>query len=84
MAVRVAERGDKTEPARIAVGNGGLFGQGIFRGAQTRPNSTESTDLYGRVAAAATCCRLGFQAVEGIGRCPDIMPVTGVPLAAGR
>jgi rod shape determining protein RodA len=112
--------GYNTEQARIAVGNGGLFGQGLFHGTQTRAGfvpeqhtdfiftvageelglvgaavligllglviwralaiSAESTDAFGRVAAAGIACWLGFQAFQNIGMCLGIMPVTGVPL----
>jgi rod shape determining protein RodA len=112
--------GYNTEQARIAVGNGGLFGQGLFHGTQTRAGfvpeqhtdfiftvageelglvgaavligllglviwralaiSAESTDVFGRVAAAGIACWLGFQAFQNIGMCLGIMPVTGVPL----
>ena len=33
---RPARAGYNVEQARIAVGNGGLFGQGLFHGSQTR------------------------------------------------
>ncbi len=35
--------GYNTEQARIAVGNGGLFGEGLFSGSQTRPASCRSS-----------------------------------------
>ena len=115
--------GYNTTQARIAIGNGGLFGQGLFDGSQTRSRfvpeqhtdfiftvageelgligagvlivlfavllwralhiSLHADDMFGRVAAAGIACWFAFQTFQNIGMCLGIMPVTGVPAAAG-
>ncbi|HSE56445.1 MAG TPA: rod shape-determining protein RodA [Nocardioidaceae bacterium] len=112
--------GYNTEQARIAIGNGGVFGQGLFDGSQTKSGfvpeqhtdfiftvageelglvgsavliallgvvlwraltiASRADDLFGRLAAGGIACWFGFQALQNIGMCLGIMPVTGVPL----
>ena len=112
--------GYNTTQARIAIGNGGLFGQGLFDGSQTQSGfvpaqhtdfvftvageelglvgagaiivlfgllllralriAAHAHDMFGRLAAGGIACWFGFQAIQNIGMCLGIMPVTGVPL----
>src|SRR6478752_3397280 len=83
--------GYNTTQARIAIGNGGLFGQGLIGAGvlillfavllwRALYISQHADDMFGRVAAAGIACWFAFQTFQNIGMCLGIMPVTGVPL----
>jgi rod shape determining protein RodA len=81
--------GYNVNQARIAIGNGGVFGQGLFHGSQTQNAFVpeQHTDFVFTVAgeelgliATGVVCWFAFQAFENIGMTLGIMPVTGLPL----
>jgi rod shape determining protein RodA len=77
--------GYNTEQARIAVGNGGLFGQGLFHGSQTRAGfvpeqhtdfiftvAGEELGLVGAATLIALLCVVVWRALVIAGRSDDV------------
>jgi len=77
--------GYNTEQARIAVGNGGLFGQGLFHGTQTRAGfvpeqhtdfiftvAGEELGLVGAAVLIALLCVVVWRALVIAGRSDDV------------
>ena len=78
--------GYNTEQARIAVGNGGLFGQGLFHGSQTRSGFVpeQHTDFIftvageelGLVGAGVLIALLGARDLAGAGDLGALRPTS--------